>query len=77
MSDKPKKIKKTVAKAYVGLWRDGSLGWYVPDFISSDRYPCAVSSDTPGYAVGEWGYLCEVTIKPIKVNGKYKRRRIK
>lgn len=75
---KQEKIKGVKARAYVGVWNHGVLGWAVPQFIYKARTPQIFnSSHNNDFAVGSWAYLCEVTIKPIKVKGKYKRRKIK
>ena len=73
----PEQIPSTKGLAYVGLWRDGSPGWFLPRFLLKEVSQDVHSKDDFLYAKGEWGYLCEVTIKPVKVNGKYKRRRVK
>ena len=77
-SRKPKSIKATKARAYVGLWNSGTPGWIVPNFINESDYPEILNTDMNlHYASGQWAYLCEVTIKPIKIDGKYKRRKVK
>ena len=67
MSKKIRKPKAVSGRGYVGLWRNGELGWCVAEFISN-RYRVA---DGPSERFDQnapskdRAYLCEITIRPV------------
>lgn len=67
--------KKTIGMGYVGRWKDGSLGWFMPRHfeggIKKTPYKPYLQKDWCNN--GEFAYLCKITIEPI-IN---KRRRVR
>jgi len=63
MSRKLKLPDPTLGRAYVGVWRDGSLGWCAPKYIHSKSD--SGKPETTKYNRGRRVYLCEVSITPI------------
>lgn len=60
------KIPKSVkSRAWVGVWKDGTIGWQVPSYITES------GSSRPLAMWGHWKeyktqfYRCEVIIRPL------------
>lgn len=71
------KHKKVMAIAYIAPWRDGTLGWVVPNFIH-EKDISRPRVERYDYAKGEWVYRCKVTIElaPDK-RGRIRRLRVR
>jgi len=69
--------EKTVSYGWVGRWRDGTLGWFMPQFA------CACGTDAPSreklqkYAEPDTRFtLCKITVEQVRdKNGKPINRR--
>ena len=54
---------KSTGYGYVGKWRDGTLGWFMPKHL--DGYG-NMKPNPEDWNIGETGYLCKITIKLMK-----------
>lgn len=55
---------EVVGKGYVGRWKDGTLGWFMPKCLTGfkrDREKPAAHD----YNRGEKSYLCEISVKQV------------
>jgi hypothetical protein len=70
------KKRKMVAYGYVGEWKDGDLGWFLPRHLCDYDTIDHPSPTWPTFesAEGELGVLCKITLEEIP--GK-RRRRVK
>ena len=70
MSKKLTLPRSTVGRGYVVVWNDGSLGWWMPEFVSKRVcYPPPTQGMKAVYATGSFNhrfYLCDIIIKPLK-----------
>jgi hypothetical protein len=60
---------KTVGYGYVGMWIDGTPGWFLPTFLSGgDRYTEPPNTEASKYVRPEGDYFvkCRITIQVIK-----------
>lgn len=88
-SRKKSKAKRTTGYGYVGLWRNGTLGWWLPRCLAANhRLPCGrlcYSAEPPnGEAVTVSGaendraVLCKITVEPcLTSNGRLIKRRFR
>ena len=73
MKKRRKTTLPTTTRGYVGLWRDGSVGWFMCEFVSANarmpsgrlRYPAEPPRRDPN-ASGETAVLCEITVRPVR-----------
>lgn len=69
MSKKLELPKPTTGYGYVGVWSDGSIGWFMPRHIDSRyarNYPSSPAPDMPRYAgKRERAFLCKITVTPV------------
>jgi hypothetical protein len=69
--------KANKGKGYVGVWRNGKIGWFLPMFIQGPNRSAEMPNSNSSLN-GERVYLCEITIKPIlDKNGRPKTKLIK
>ncbi len=64
-----KKTQKIIAYAYVGKWRDGTLGWVVPNYLHSqntEKYPRKPDLRTHFVPDDNKFFLAKITIEPVK-----------
>jgi hypothetical protein len=60
---------KTIGQGWVGRWRDGTLGWFLPNHCSGYKNGADRWNDDP-IIKDEKVYLCSITIKQkFKKNG--------
>lgn len=68
MSKKVTKAKPCMGYGWVGLWRSGHAGWYMPEFVHPDdkrgvtSYAHTELRKSPN---PERVYLCKVTVTPV------------
>jgi hypothetical protein len=78
---KPKTIRGTVGRGYVGAWNDGRLGWFLPDHLepSTSHLSADKAASHPDWSnIGVPSYLCKITIEPITTKaGRLIVRRVK
>ena len=60
--------RKTVGFGWVGAWRDGAIGWWLPKFIH--RFNRRGSAERPNSALMSYAddnrvYMCKITIEPV------------
>ena len=68
MSKKLKIPKGTTGYGYVGVWDDGEIGWFMPDFIDNQngrRYPSEPNDQIGLYDKEHRTFLCEITVTPV------------
>jgi hypothetical protein len=56
--------KANKGKGYVGVWRNGKIGWFMPKFISGAKHIEEPNANL--YLHGGRVFLCEIIIKPLK-----------
>jgi hypothetical protein len=57
---------KAVGYGYVGMWSDGTLGWFMPrHFGAGKRYkqPACAHPEWPN--IGEPSFLCKITLELV------------
>lgn len=76
------KIEKTIKKSkfvgygYVGIWKNGEIGWCLPRFLGDKRN--AGWPEPTDRNKNEPFYKCKITIEAIKdKRGLYRKNRIK
>lgn len=59
--------RKVTAYGYVGEWRDGTLGWFLPKHLSSRASLERPAQPMPTFSsmIGEHGVLCKITIEEV------------
>ena len=63
----PPKVRTVKAWEYVGLWWNGTPGWYIGPHVGGvgKRRTNGVYN-VPPWAQGARLYLCEITMRPLK-----------
>lgn len=59
--------RTTVGYGYVGVWRNGDVGWFMPRHVWPDpgqRYAPSQPAEDPN-AAGDMAVLCKITIEPV------------
>lgn len=71
---------KTVGYGYVGSWRDGSVGWFLPTHLGGTKN----QSEPPAHAAGEhsrdddYFTLCRITVEVLPFSRRRRHpRRVK
>ena len=66
MSNKIKVPKATSGFGYAGVWHDGSVGWFSPQYVNSSKTPKYTDKpvSNPNTA-GERFFLCKITMTPV------------
>jgi hypothetical protein len=68
MTKKVQLPKTNKGKGYVGTWRHGKIGWWMPEFVSGPPYIEKPNAEavSKGFLKGERVFLCEIIVKPLK-----------
>ena len=67
MTKRKKNLDCTTGKGWVGRWRDGSVGWVMPEHLKGYSYGSADAPHTRRYIeADDKFYLCKITVHVLK-----------
>jgi len=57
--------KKNTGYGYVGVWHDGSIGLFMPQFVRGEEDKKSPGITDNSNADGDRFFLCKITIEPL------------